>query len=671
MCDDAASIGPSPAGPDVGIVADHNRPADTTKAQDASHIRKAALAHAVRLAITSASAQEVTQYPTAAFPINTSLSSQLQIELHQRSLQQFTPHTSHHRMAQIEVEDLYAELPRLPQDDTELVATLSSQELREWSSQQTRTEQSEYALSYRFLYNSTFPINRLPTELLANIVFLWTFSGSDLTKEPSYDWMAHMGVCRHWRGIALSTALLWTKISTKIARNQFRTFVTRAGTCMIDLYLHGTVSRPHSIGSNASSEIGTVMRKVVNSRSYAERIRSLDIVLGDYTHVATFMDYWFRISMMCTNITALQLLCRDTTSKPGVDISAFPHLRSLACSAQFQMLIPPHRSAPIPLTSLTVAPSTHGQVAASLLFLYYMSYLEFLYISFPRGDDTIQEADLFSSLRSASPRDDLPSLRLLDLRGSQYALIVDALSRVRELNASISITDSCSDGDDPSAPIMQVFPSLVQACRKALAVHPGPGTLSIEETCGATYCVISGEDEQRWSVKMQFSRKSREDGNASAIIPDIVREFRHLRFKTLHIRQNDESSWREHLDWLATFAALPFIENLKVTSDKAVDALWEALGQQDGTAELTAPILTSIQCQLKHQKRSASDLENTLSLMVECLAYRKQHGAGVQSLVFEGTVESLSQATKDSHEVVRERLASLVESPSFDVLEGQ
>ncbi|EMD39577.1 hypothetical protein CERSUDRAFT_121816 [Gelatoporia subvermispora B] len=563
-------------------------------------------------------------------------------------------------MAIAEVKRLYKALPQLPQDEKKLVASLSLEELRDWASQKM-TEQSRYALSYRFLYNSTSPINRLPTELLAEIVFLWLFPELDWLGRPSYDWMAHMGVCRRWRGIALSTPLLWTEISTGVARSFLGEFLDRSGTCMVNLHLHSFVGR--FMRCHGHSDLGYLLMWIRDhARDDCRRIQSLDIVLWHITCVAELLTHLLKISKWCPNITTLKLACDDESYSMRIDLSAFPNLRSLICPTAVYA----HCNVPTLLTSLTMVLDDRMSVLKLTSLLRRTPSLESLCLSLKSGDSTSQEEFLppfLSSARStAVSKINLPFLRSLDFRGSEHALIIRVLSDLHELQASINISDVRLSPFELEPPIMQTIASLIEACRKALGALPESGTLSIEDTCGATSYAINGEGEQRWSIKCHFERFYREHGNISVIIPEIVRELRPLRFKTLHVSQNKYSIWREPLDWRATFVALPFIEDLKVTSDKAVDALWETLGQQD---EAAAPLLASIECHLRRQ--TVSTLEHIRSAMVECLAYRKQRGAPVRSLGFEAFVDSLSQADRERHESVRERLADLLSVARFEI----
>ncbi|EMD39587.1 hypothetical protein CERSUDRAFT_121826 [Gelatoporia subvermispora B] len=565
-------------------------------------------------------------------------------------------------MAPSEMDMLYAVLPPLPQDEAKLVATLPLEELRAWAFHKMN-KQSKYALSYRYMYNETSPINRLPTELLTEIVFLWTFFGSDPMGMPSYEWMARMGVCRRWRGIALSTALLWTKISTGIARTlpPLHTFLARSGACMIDVRLIGYVDDPSSptMRLNPYPEISAFFSEIM--RSYAERVQSLDIKLWFDTDASTFHDYLLKISQKCVSITALQLACMDGSIPICLDLSSFQKLRRLTCSTQIRI----DTSIPTRLTSLTVVLGKAISVTDLLSLLRCTPSLESICISFSRRSHLGQIEDFPASSRSGSsmvvPKIRLPSLRSLDFHGSQYTLIKGVLSQLCELRASITIIESYGLRT-PRFPVAKVAPPLIQACREALNIDTEPGVLSIEDTCGATSCVISGEDKRRWSVKVELARYYQEDGAISTIIPDIVKKFQPLQFRTLHVLRNDGSSWREPLDWRATFVALPYIETLKVFSDDAIAALWKVLGQQD---EVAVPLLASIECHLKRQR--VSTLEHTRSAMVECLAYRKQRGAPVRSLGFEAFVDSLSQADRERHESVRERLTDLLRVTSFEI----
>ncbi|KAG5651959.1 hypothetical protein H0H81_006809 [Sphagnurus paluster] len=100
------------------------------------------------------------------------------------------------------------------------------------------------------------PINRLPVELLAEILFR-TLEQPDFTRRsyrgiPSKlsfspgkdaDPMLLAQVCRHWRSVALSTPLLWSSIKIRYAyktKNRIpllQTWLDRSGTCPLSIII--------------------------------------------------------------------------------------------------------------------------------------------------------------------------------------------------------------------------------------------------------------------------------------------------------------------------------------------------------------------------------------------------------------------------------------------------
>ena len=60
---------------------------------------------------------------------------------------------------------------------------------------------------------SPFPINKLPLELLAQILVLWSYSDDDAP------WMA-AAVCHHWRNVALTTNKLWGRIMLNLVPDE-------------------------------------------------------------------------------------------------------------------------------------------------------------------------------------------------------------------------------------------------------------------------------------------------------------------------------------------------------------------------------------------------------------------------------------------------------------------
>ncbi|EMD39576.1 hypothetical protein CERSUDRAFT_92074 [Gelatoporia subvermispora B] len=594
------------------------------------------------------------------------------------------PVTSADGTAPSEVDKLYAVLPDLPQDEVDLVATLSMEELRDWAFQKMK-EQSEYALSYRSLYNSTSLINRLPTELLTKIVFLWIFADFDWLERPSYGWMARMGVCRSWRAIALSTSLLWTKITSSLARAPppLRTFLQRSCTCKISLHLRGDFVSPERKRSNSDLDVHAILAEVV--ARCPERVQAVYIELFYFTDTPVFNDILLTVSRECTNITTLELVSPRSSSPVRIDFSALPNLRRLLCSAQIRI----NALAPTRLTSL--AWNCSNSLPSLLSLLQCSPELETLRLLSNDGGDATQTKDPHALAQRASPRISLPSLRKLDLCGSNHARMVHILSHFHDLQAFISIEDPCEDDEDASdndedaneseedadededllpSPFLQTIPALVDACARALILYQEPAAMSIiMEGKTTRFHIIGGP--RRWSVSFNLRRNGQEDGNISAIIPVLALEFGLPHFVALHIIQSQATYWLKPFDWRTTLTAVRVVYEIRVISDEPIDDLWEALGQQDGTTGVAVPDLQRIQCQLDHRRGLALNLEHTVRLMVKCLAYRKQCGVEVQLLEYEAFVESLSQQEKETHKSVKERLAPLAGITSFNVRELQ
>ncbi|KAH9942010.1 hypothetical protein B0H21DRAFT_539878 [Amylocystis lapponica] len=95
----------------------------------------------------------------------------------------------------------------LSSDDIAYLTTLSPRNAQEWARAKMDQVQ-KYLLNLKSCHNSFAPINRLPNELLVDI-----FSHDrDRGKVPSMAWVRLTHVCRYWRGIALATPTLWSKV---------------------------------------------------------------------------------------------------------------------------------------------------------------------------------------------------------------------------------------------------------------------------------------------------------------------------------------------------------------------------------------------------------------------------------------------------------------------------
>ncbi|TFK79989.1 hypothetical protein K466DRAFT_438824, partial [Polyporus arcularius HHB13444] len=89
--------------------------------------------------------------------------------------------------------------------------TSISKRLDEIQAARRTLDEEEHELKMR--WNASVSINRLPNEIVFNILTLYEQSDEDLRRVPArMAWIRIMSVCRHWHSIACGTPLLWSVI---------------------------------------------------------------------------------------------------------------------------------------------------------------------------------------------------------------------------------------------------------------------------------------------------------------------------------------------------------------------------------------------------------------------------------------------------------------------------
>ncbi|RDX45394.1 hypothetical protein OH76DRAFT_1486398 [Lentinus brumalis] len=89
--------------------------------------------------------------------------------------------------------------------------TSISKRLDEIQAARRTLDEEEHELKMR--WNASVSINRLPNEIVFNILALYEQSDEDLRRVPArMAWMRIMSFCRHWHSIACGTPLLWSVI---------------------------------------------------------------------------------------------------------------------------------------------------------------------------------------------------------------------------------------------------------------------------------------------------------------------------------------------------------------------------------------------------------------------------------------------------------------------------
>ncbi|OCH87815.1 hypothetical protein OBBRIDRAFT_889540 [Obba rivulosa] len=112
------------------------------------------------------------------------------------------------RPADSEIDQVFTALPRLTAEDMRCLCNTSSKVLHHRVAVDMSSDFPN-STPHRLLHDSTSPINRLPAELLIEIVFNLARPSQSC---DHWSFMELMSVCRHWRAIALDTPLLWTRV---------------------------------------------------------------------------------------------------------------------------------------------------------------------------------------------------------------------------------------------------------------------------------------------------------------------------------------------------------------------------------------------------------------------------------------------------------------------------
>lgn len=138
-------------------------------------------------------------------------------------------------------------------------------------------------LEYGYHFPRIFRINDLPTEIIANIFHYVVWS----CREPKDGILARatvIGICRHWRTVALGDPTIWNAIWFRDRPHYERswTWFDRAGTAPLDIRIGDTKEEPMSL--QAMEEL---LNKLFAKLSY---IRILVIVVQDWDPALLVLD---------------------------------------------------------------------------------------------------------------------------------------------------------------------------------------------------------------------------------------------------------------------------------------------------------------------------------------------------------------------------------------------
>ncbi|OCH87730.1 hypothetical protein OBBRIDRAFT_889606 [Obba rivulosa] len=555
-------------------------------------------------------------------------------------------------------------LPRLPEDEEAHVAGLSDgpesrTEIQKWLVPKLQVN-SPYSATYRYLHNTTVAINRLPAELLANILFL----RHDLhTHKSSPSWTELMGICRHWRAIALSTAMLWTIITTRTTRtlSHLRVFLQRSGTALINLDFQGRFGS--SLATGKCEDLVPDFRPGILEavEMHGERIQVLKISLAGPQDMIGFQDVLSLISQKCSNLTTFRLFASTNSEFPPLDVSRFHALRSLICDVPIRC----NPSVAFLSTLHVIDISANMPVLDLLQFLRNCVALHDLSLMFDfefTGAPDIENDLAQTDPHGTSSKVLLPSLRNLTLDGVRYRPMADVLSKLSvSPRANVQITyDPPSFVRDP--PLLETMPILLRACRDALSVAAGPGALNIVNTTTVVSCTITGQDKEAWSISLRFRRFEAEAGSVGDAIRSVARDFSRLQIMELEVGAICPCIWMDSIEWRAALAAVPYVQKLSVTLDTSSDQLWLTLGQPSPTSPVVVPDMKELHCQLMLPMQLCvvdTKIEATIPLMSDSLAFRDQNQARIRKLRFHAAVKSPTDFVRETN--IRQILGSFVD----------
>ncbi|KAF8913595.1 hypothetical protein CPB85DRAFT_1434001 [Mucidula mucida] len=278
--------------------------------------------------------------------------------------------------------------------------------------------------------NALIPVNQLPAELM---VIIFTYSqqhlASFLPTPPNgiaydkhhRDWLSLLHVCRHWRGIAATSNLLWTTIDNGLVPQKF---LRRSGNAPLTVYC-GVRMR-----SCPKSDLSLFL-------PHLHRIRELHMDISSW--VLSIQDLYTAISKPAPLLESLTLDTMGPVTAPNAHLPAIfngvmPRLRKLC------------------LEYFTYWPTGYFRGLTSLC-LHHMPFPESLrpttaqFLDFLESSPDLEELILVSAGPTRVDAEDVPAphterlVALNKLRELTFGKIID-LSCVRRLLSYLSLPEN-------------------------------------------------------------------------------------------------------------------------------------------------------------------------------------------------------------------------------------
>ncbi|KAI0080352.1 hypothetical protein K474DRAFT_312909 [Panus rudis PR-1116 ss-1] len=203
-----------------------------------------------------------------------------------------------------------APLIRRVNDSIDILSTVSASDRLAWIERE-RANAQEYARVLSVTHNSLLPINRLPSELLSEVLLLL----SEQSYTPS-EWVRVTHVCQRWRDVALGCPALWTSIDLGNL-DCAKTCLARSGN-IVDLKVHWSDywNRYHSL--NSTPEDAHALRFISLLLPHICRITSIKLTLH-HSHIFAIMS--FLDSKPLPRLKSLEL--EDTSQEGGLPSITF------------------------------------------------------------------------------------------------------------------------------------------------------------------------------------------------------------------------------------------------------------------------------------------------------------------------------------------------------------
>ncbi|KAH9922564.1 hypothetical protein B0H21DRAFT_165303 [Amylocystis lapponica] len=554
----------------------------------------------------------------------------------------------------------------LSHDEQVYLASLPVQDAYNWVSQR-QSKMLRCYHSLRALQNSLIPANRLPNELLV-MIFRFVETGQyepEWTRYIYMRWFKLMGVCRHWRAIALATPYLWAKIDITKSMDFTRMCLERSQNAMLEIFMAECIppERDHDLFL-ALPGMSEVLAR------HSTRIRYLrlpHLTLADGVHL-----FPWPIALM-SGLEILELKPHSLEQGPLMLPSnlAFPKLHSLSLS---QRLFHPNHPVLNNLVELELDHSLEG-FATSMDSL--LGILE-------RCPELVQ-----LSLRSCGPHlpDEttaypeparlvfLSKLRSLTLWSTPTSIpyFLAHLELPITTNVELRSVDANVDFDDEN---LAIFTSLLPRDHSKilrLATVQFVQLSLTDEMLELRIYQYPGTGLKGTLLEIAYDEA--QDRSTEVLLRRALREVTQL-FKSSPVIQMTLMGHRDALtvgDWVDALECMPRLKYLDfntglTASIGEVRALFIALGRacDDASGGVPCPDLESIEIANPPMANGVAEL------LIDCLEFRAEKGTRLAELALFCEIVYEDIALQGKHQ---EKLKALVDeffyNPPYDSLPGR